>query len=123
MEIKKSSLGMEANIAAGLAYVVGWVTGLIFFLLEKESEFVKFHAAQSLITFGVLFILGSILGFVVGMIPLIGLLVAPLLGFLLWMVSFVLWIVCLIQAFQGKWFEIPIVAPYAKKLAGLEGAA
>ena len=115
MELKKSSLGMEANIAAGLAYVLGWVTGLIFFLAEKESDFVKFHAAQSLITFGGLFILG----FVVGMVPLVGWILALFLP----LVSFVLWVVCLIQAFQGKWFEIPVVAPYAKKMAGLEGAA
>ena len=115
MELKKSSLGMEANIAAGLAYVLGWVTGLIFFLAEKESEFVKFHAAQSLITFGGLFILG----FVVGMVPLVGWMLALFLP----LVSFVLWIVCLIQAFQGKWFEVLLVGPYAKKMAGLEGTA
>ena len=115
MELKKSSLGMEANIAAGLSYVLGWVTGLIFFLAEKDSEFVKFHAAQSLIAFGSLFILG----FVVGLVPVVGWILALLLPF----VSFVLWIACLIQAFQGKWFEIPIVAPYAKKMAGLEGGA
>ncbi len=115
MEHKTSSLGMEANIAAGLAYVLMWVTGLIFFLAEKDSDFVKFHAAQSLIAFGGLFILQ----FVVALVPLVG----WVLAFFLPLVSFVLWIVCLIQAFQGKWFEIPLVAPYARKMAGLAETA
>jgi uncharacterized membrane protein len=32
-----------------LAYLFGWVTGLVFFLIEKEHREVRFHAAQSIL--------------------------------------------------------------------------
>src|SRR6202008_4933503 len=46
---EKSSTGLDANLAAMLCYAIGWVTGLIFFVLEKDSRFVKYHAMQSII--------------------------------------------------------------------------
>jgi len=42
---------MDANIAAALSYLVGFVTGVIFLLVEKENKFVRFHAMQSTILF------------------------------------------------------------------------
>ncbi|MQY55153.1 MAG: hypothetical protein GH156_01060, partial [Dehalococcoidia bacterium] len=48
-EEKKSGTGIEPNIAGLLCYVLGWVTGLVFFLIEKDDEFVRFHAMQSII--------------------------------------------------------------------------
>src|SRR6266705_1100109 len=44
-----STMGLEPHIAAGLSYVGIFVTGLIFFLLEKQNRFVRFHAMQSII--------------------------------------------------------------------------
>jgi len=52
MSEKKSSTGLESNVAGLLSYLVGWITGLIFFLIEQEDEFVRFHAMQSIIVFG-----------------------------------------------------------------------
>lgn len=106
----RSSTGMEPNVAAGLSYLFGCGTGLIFLLLEKENEFVRFHAAQSLVVFGALFVISL----VAGVIPIIG----PLISVLLFLVSLALWLVLMIQAFQGKRVEIPIAADFAKKIAG-----
>lgn len=50
----ESSTGLSANVAGLLCYVAGWITGIVFVVLEKKSIFVKFHAWQSIITFGVL---------------------------------------------------------------------
>ena len=50
-DLGKTSVGLQANVAGLLCYLVGWITGLIFFLIEKENKFVRFHALQSLITF------------------------------------------------------------------------
>jgi uncharacterized membrane protein len=50
----ESSTGMSANVAGLLCYVAGWITGIVFVVLEKKSTFVKFHAWQSIMTFGVL---------------------------------------------------------------------
>lgn len=103
----KSSTGLEENIAALLSYVLGWITGLIFFLIEKESKFVKFHAMQSIITFAALMIISWILAF----IPVIGGIISLLLSVL----ALVLWIILMIKAYQGEKFKLPIVGDLAEK--------
>jgi len=103
----KSSTGMEENVAALLSYVLGWVTGLIFFLIEKESKFVKFHAMQSIITFGALTILYIILAW----IPILG----WVLGAIIWILEVVLLIVLMIKAYQGVKFKLPFAGDLAEK--------
>lgn len=103
----KSSTGLEENIAALLSYVLGWITGLIFFLIEKDSKFVKFHAMQSIITFAGLMIVSWILS----LLPVIGWIISLLLGIL----ALVLWIILMIKAYQGERFKLPIVGDLAEK--------
>ena len=103
----KSSTGLEENIAALLSYVLGWITGLIFFLIEKDSKFVKFHAMQSIITFAGLMIVSWILS----LLPVIGWIISWLLGIL----ALVLWIILMIKAYQGERFKLPIVGDLAEK--------
>lgn len=106
-EVGKSSLGMEANLAALLSYLVGIVTGIIFYILEKDSKYVKFHAMQSILTFGFFFALNIFLSF----IPVVGWALIPLVGIL----SLILWIVLMIKAYQGEQFKLPIVGNMAEK--------
>ena len=106
-ELGKTSSGMEANIAAFLCYLAGWITGLIFYLVEKENKFVRFHAMQSIVTFGGL----SVIMFVLGFIPVIGWILLPLVGLL----GFVLWIVLMIKAFQGEKIKLPFAGEIAEK--------
>jgi len=108
-------MGMQPNIAAGLSYVFGWVTGLIFFLMEKQNRFVRFHAMQSILFFGGLTVIQIVLD-IIGRFPFIGLL-AFLLGGLVWLVGFIGWIILMINGFQGKYFKLPIVGDYAEKYA------
>ncbi len=103
-----SSTGLQPNIAAGLSYLFWWVGGLVFFLIEKQNRFVRFHALQSLIFFAGI----SILSVVIGYIPFIG-----LLSDLIWLVGFVGWIVLMIQGFQGKYYKLPVIGNYAEKYA------
>ncbi|MBM3150360.1 MAG: hypothetical protein FJZ88_10120, partial [Chloroflexi bacterium] len=84
----KSSTGLEENIAGLLCYVLGWVTGLIFFLIEKDSKFVRFHAMQSIIVFGVL----CVAGIIIGWIPIIG----QVIGGLISLLALVLWIILMV---------------------------
>ena len=105
-----SSTGLQPNVAAGLSYLFVWVGGLVFFLIEKQNRFVRFHAMQSLIFFGGL----SILAYVLGYIPILG----ALLSGLLWLVWVVGWIFLMIQGFQGKYFKLPVVGDYAERYAG-----
>ena len=86
----KSSTGLQANVAALLAYVLGIVTGLVFFLIEKESRFVKFHAMQSLALSLVLFVAGLALNF----LPYIG----SAAGALLNLAGLIVWVICVVKA-------------------------
>ena len=51
---EKTSLGIDQNLAGLLCYVVGWVTGIVFLILEGKNKFVRFHAVQSIVVFGAL---------------------------------------------------------------------
>jgi len=110
-----TSMGMQPNVAAGLSYVflpAPWIGGLIFFLIEKQNRFVRFHAMQSILFFGGLTVLSIIIGFLGGYIPFIG-----ILNTVLGLVWFVGWIVLMIQGFQGKYYKLPFVGDYAEKYA------
>ncbi len=110
-----SSMGMQPNVAAGLSYVLGWVTGLIFFLIEKQNRFVRFHAMQSILFFGGIQVIVLILS-VIGNIGFLGLLTF-FASSALELIGLVGWIVLMINGFQGKYFKLPIVGDYAEKYA------
>jgi uncharacterized membrane protein len=98
--------GNENLMGAG-SYLLWWVTGVIFLVLEKNNKFVRFHAMQSLLLFGPIHLLLIVLGF----IPILGWLV----GIFLSLGSFILWIVCMWKAFQGEMFKLPYVGELAEK--------
>src|SRR5574337_888009 len=58
--------GLTENVAGLLCYVLGWITGLIFFLVDKRP-YVRFHAAQAVVVFGALHILSMVLGIAFGL--------------------------------------------------------
>ncbi|MFC1916929.1 DUF4870 domain-containing protein [Chloroflexota bacterium] len=103
----KTSMGLEPNLAGLLCYVVGWVTGLIFFILEKDNQFVRFHAMQSIVVFGVLTVISIILSF----IPVIG----WILGWLLGVLGFILWIILMLKAYKGERYKLPWAGNFAEK--------
>lgn len=92
------------NLNATLTYVGGWITGLIFLLIEKEDENVRFHAAQSVVIFGGLTIFTFI--------PILG----QLLSIVLWPLALILWVVLIVKTYQGEKMELPMVSDFAKNL-------
>jgi uncharacterized membrane protein len=124
----KSSTGLDDNVASLLAYLFQFVGGLIFFLIEKDSRLVRFHAMQSMLLSGVFWvglialwivsavltlILGQISGVLAGLVWVITLLlqlvlvVAALIGFIL----------CMIKAYQRQYFKLPLLGSYAEKFS------
>jgi uncharacterized membrane protein len=103
---KAPSTGLQPNVAGLLCYVLGWVTGIIFLVIEKDNEFVRFHAWQSIVVFGALTVASVVLGF----IPIIGWVVAWLLS----VAGFILWIILMIKAYQGQRFKLPIAGNIAE---------
>jgi len=105
----QTSVGLQPNIAGLLCYVAGWITGIVFLVIEKKSQFVRFHAWQSIMTFGVLTVAYLILSF----IPIIGWVIAWIISIL----SFVLWIILIIQAGTGKMWKLPWIGNWAERQA------
>lgn len=109
--------GLQENVAGLLCYVLGWLTGIVFLLIDKRP-FVRFHAAQSIVVFGALFVIRLILIFAIS---------GSLFGFwafygiismLVSLLTLAAWVVLMIMAYQGKWFEVPVAAGIAKNIAG-----
>jgi uncharacterized membrane protein len=107
----KTSLGLEPKVGGLLCYVVWWVTGIVFLVLERENRFVRFHAVQSIIAFGVVTVAEAILS----IIPVIG----WILGWIIWIIAIIIWIICMVKAYQGQAFKLPIAGDIAEKQAGI----
>jgi uncharacterized membrane protein len=108
-ETEKTSVGLDSNVAAALAYALGWVTGLAFLLAERENRFVRFHALQSTIAFGAL----SVAWMVSLSIPVFGwffafVIIPPL--------SIALWLVLMFKAYQGQRFKLPLAGEVADRM-------
>lgn len=102
----KTSMNMEENVAGLLCYLLVWVTGLIFYLLEKQNKMVRFHAMQSILTFLPL----TILSFALWFIPF-----GWYLSWILWILTVILWIVLMIKAYQNEKFKLPVIGDIAEK--------
>ena len=103
---ERTSTGFDANVAAALSYLVGFVTGIIFLVLEKENRFVRFHALQSTLLFAGIVALDILLQIV----PILG---ALIVVFLVIPASAVLWLFMMFKAYQGEEFKLPVVGQFA----------
>jgi uncharacterized membrane protein len=100
--------GLTESVASGLSYVLTWLTGLIFFLIDKRPE-VRFHAMQAIV-YGVIWTLIAIVR------PYMPGPISALFGLVLF-AFFIGWIVLLIQGFQGRHFKLPVIGDFAEQQA------
>jgi uncharacterized membrane protein len=107
--MEKTSSGLQENLAGALCYLFGWVTGLIFFLVEPKNKFVRFHAVQSIALTVVL----MVVYFILFLIPIIGWAISAILG----IAFFILWILLMLKAYQGQLFKLPLVGNFAEQQA------
>jgi uncharacterized membrane protein len=113
-----AAAGLQENVAGLLCYLLGWLTGIIFLLIDKRP-FVRFHAAQSIVVFGSLFVLRLILTFFwIGSYHYGFFGIHLLISFALGIVTLLAWVILMIFAYQGKRYEVPIAAGIARSLAG-----
>jgi uncharacterized membrane protein len=106
LHTEKTSTGLDANLAAALSYLVGFVTGIIFLLVEKENRFVRFHAMQSTLVFSGIVAIDLLLKIV----PILGALVVI---FIIVPGSAILWLLLMFKAYQGEEFKLPFVGQLA----------
>lgn len=114
----KQGSGLEPNVASLLCYVCSIVTGIIFLVLEKENKDVRFHAWQAIFLFLASLVLhlaiqlvGGILASIAGPLAAIVLILSPVLSIAI----FIIWILCMVKAYQGERFKIPFIGDIAEK--------
>ena len=99
----RSSTGLDENVAGFFCYLLGFITGIVFLVVEKESAFVKFHAKQSTITFLALFVMILLFGWI------------PVVGILIWILSLILWLILMVKALRGEKYRLPFVGKMAEE--------
>jgi uncharacterized membrane protein len=117
----QSASGLEPNMAGALSYLLTWVTGIIFLLIEKDDEYVRYHARQAIVFGAAVFagwIVLSIFFYIVAFIPFIGGIIAGLLATLVWFVYWIgfliIWVALIYKAYQGERFKLPILGDFAE---------
>jgi len=116
--------GLPENVAGALSYLLGPITGIVFFIIDRERSFVRFHAVQSIaltIAWVVLVVALTIVSTILGFIPVLGWLVGILLNLGLALGGFVLWLWLMFQAYQGRTWEVPGIGPHVRRLSAETG--
>lgn len=117
-EAERTTIGLEQNTAALLSYLFTWVTGIVFYLLEKDNKYVRFHAMQS-IFFGIAMVLAGvllvILTTILRYIPFIGGMTSMLLSFVYWIGTVIIWLLLMVKAFQGERYKLPLIGDIAER--------
>jgi uncharacterized membrane protein len=104
--VNKTDSGLQQNVAGLLCYLLGWVTGIIFLVIEKKNKFVRFHAVQSIVVFGAY----TVIAIILNLIPFIGWVINMLLG----IAAFILWIILMFKAYQGQMYKLPVAGSIAE---------
>jgi len=116
---RKTSMGLDENVAGALCYILGFISGIVFLLMEKDSRFVKFHAVQSIGISLALVIFNIIISSLYGIFSWSMFWLVATLSSLISLVALILWIFLIMKAFQGEIFKLPIIGDIAEKQAGI----
>ena len=120
-----TTTGLEPTVAGALSYLLGPITGVLFYVLEPEDAFVRFHAVQSTLVFGGLFVASLVFSVVLTLasfVPGVGWIAAAVLGIgslLLTPVAFLAWVFLMYKAYQGEEYGVPLVGSYARQYAAV----
>jgi uncharacterized membrane protein len=103
-----TSTRLSPNVAGLLCYVAGWISGIIFFVLEQKNKFVRFHAAQSIVAFGTI----TVVGIILGLIPVVG----DAFSWIIGIIGFIVWIIMIVKASSGEWYKLPWAGDVAESM-------
>lgn len=117
-----STTGLDPRLAGTLAYLAGPLSGVLLLVAERSSTEVRFHAWQSILALGALWALGFflyVLAFTALFVSAAGFRVLLWLAVLVWAGWIVLWVICLVRAYQGQRLKLPLAGEIAERKAAL----
>ena len=120
MSVEESSTGLTPRVAAVLAYLAGPWSGVLVLLAERTSGLVRFHAWQSVLGLGALgVIVAGLLGLAFASLIVSArvFFVLYLIAGLVWASWVVCWVICMVQAFNGRRWKLPIAGAYAERFS------
>lgn len=116
--------GMTDNVAGALCYLVGFITGILFLVLEpyNRKREVRFHAFQSIflgVAWVAVWIVLAIGGMVLGtVLPLVGTMLMGVVSLAVWAGFVIVWVILMVKTFNGSKWVLPVIGPLAEKQAG-----
>src|SRR5262245_58093376 len=115
-----TSTGVEPRLSALLCYSAWWISGLIFLIVEQQHRAVRFHAAQSVVLFGVLsLVIGLLSAASVGMLVVsaAAFQAARLLVYVVWFAAVAMWLLLMVKTFHGETWRVPFASDLADRLS------
>ncbi len=106
---KTTTLGLDENIEGALCYSLGLITGIMLLYLEKQNQFVRFHAIQSTSVFLPLFLI-QILTFI--SFTFASLILSPIIVLL----EAILWVFLMYKAYKGERYKLPVFGDFSERL-------
>jgi uncharacterized membrane protein len=120
--VERTSTGLAPNVLAALAYLAWWVTGFAVLAPERENHSVRFHAWQSILGLGAIWALGVafyVAAFLVLSRSAAGFTAMLWIASIIWLVGLGAWIVCLVKAWKGQRWMLPVIGTVAERYAAL----
>jgi uncharacterized membrane protein len=114
-----ATTGLPSRLASTLAYLAWWLTGLLFLVLERRDSHVRFHAMQSVLTFGTVSLAAVALGGLALLLVMVSYTAMRFVGYLaqvVWIAGVVLWVVCMMKAYAGERWKVPVIGQLAEDL-------
>ncbi len=101
------------NIVAAMSYLLGFVTGIVILVVERDDKFIRFHAMQSIMATGSLFVLNIVIGLILNPLGIFSFL-STLTGLIIWAVIIYICVRCATNAYRGKVYKLPFFGDFAE---------
>jgi len=111
------SVSVQRRSVAALSYIAGFVTGIVILMVEPHDKFIRFHAMQSSIATGSLFILNIVLGLFLSRFGILSFL-STVSGIIIWAMIIGLCVLCFYRAKQGRVYKLPYFGNLAERRVG-----
>lgn len=111
------SVSVQRRSVAALSYVAGFITGIVVLMVEPRDRFIRFHAMQSTIATGSLFVANVLLGLLFSRFGVFSFL-STISGLIIWILIVGMCVICFYRAKQGRVYKLPYFGEIAERRVG-----